>query len=66
MVTGALIMAGGRGQRLYPYTASLPKPLMPIGDKPILEHIIGRLPVRHPRHRARRQTSGAADRDLFR
>jgi NDP-mannose synthase len=43
MVSGALIMAGGRGQRLYPYTAALPKPLMPIGDKPILEHIIRRL-----------------------
>ena len=43
MVSGALIMAGGRGQRLYPFTAALPKPLMPIGDKPILEHIIGRL-----------------------
>ena len=43
MVPGALIMAGGRGQRLYPYTAALPKPLMPIGDKPILEHIILRL-----------------------
>jgi NDP-sugar pyrophosphorylase family protein len=27
MVSGALIMAGGRGQRLYPFTAALPKPL---------------------------------------
>lgn len=39
----ALIMVGGQGQRLYPYTAHLPKPLMPIGDKPILEYIIRRL-----------------------
>lgn len=39
----ALIMVGGRGQRLYPYTAHLPKPLMPVGDRPILEHIIRRL-----------------------
>ena len=37
------VEAGGRGQRLYPFTAALPKPLMPIGDKPILEHIILRL-----------------------
>ncbi len=43
MVSCALIMAGGRGQRLYPYTAALPKPLMPIGDKPILEHVVRRL-----------------------
>ncbi len=37
-----IIMAGGRGTRLYPYTKILPKPLIPIGDKPILEHIIDR------------------------
>lgn len=43
MTTRALIMVGGQGQRLYPYTAHLPKPLMPVGDKPILEHIIRRL-----------------------
>lgn len=43
MTTRALIMVGGQGQRLYPYTAHLPKPLMPIGDKPILEYIIRRL-----------------------
>jgi len=30
-------MAGGKGRRLLPYTAILPKPLMPIGDIPILE-----------------------------
>ncbi len=39
----ALIMVGGRGQRLHPYTAHFPKPLMPIGDKPILECIVRRL-----------------------
>ena len=33
----AIIMAGGKGQRLRPYTAILPKPLMPIGEIPILE-----------------------------
>ena len=35
-----VIMAGGRGPRLYPYTKILPKPLIPIGDIPIVEHII--------------------------
>ncbi len=35
-----VIMAGGLGTRLYPYTKILPKPLIPVGEKPILEHII--------------------------
>ena len=39
----AVIMAGGRGTRLVPYTVSFPKPLMPIGDMPILELLIRRL-----------------------
>ena len=37
-----IIMAGGKGTRLYPYTKILPKPLIPIGDTPIVERIIGR------------------------
>jgi len=37
-----VIMAGGEGSRLAPFTKILPKPLMPIGDKPIIEIIIGR------------------------
>lgn len=37
-----VIMAGGRGTRLHPYTRILPKPLIPIGDIPIAEHIINR------------------------
>lgn len=37
-----VIMAGGEGVRLHPYTKILPKPLMPIGDKPIIEIIIDR------------------------
>lgn len=37
-----VIMAGGEGSRLAPFTKILPKPLMPIGDKPIIEMIIGR------------------------
>ncbi|MGN0348705.1 MAG: nucleotidyltransferase family protein [Roseburia sp.] len=36
----AIIMAGGKGTRLYPYTKILPKPLIPIGDIPIMERII--------------------------
>lgn len=37
-----VIMAGGKGTRLYPYTRILPKPLIPIGETPIMDHIIGR------------------------
>lgn len=37
------IMAGGRGQRLMPLTANTPKPMLHVGDKPILEHNIDRL-----------------------
>lgn len=36
----AVILAGGKGTRLAPYTKVLPKPLMPIGDMPILEVIL--------------------------
>lgn len=39
----AVILAGGRGTRLRPYTVSLPKPLMPIGETPILEIIVRQL-----------------------
>ena len=39
----ALILAGGKGTRLRPYTANLPKPLMPIGDVPILEILVKQL-----------------------
>ena len=35
-----VIMAGGKGTRLYPYTKILPKPLIPIGDTPIVERIM--------------------------
>jgi len=42
----AVILAGGRGTRLRPYTVSLPKPLMPIGEFPILEVIVRQL-TRH-------------------
>ena len=36
----AVVLAGGKGTRLAPYTNILPKPLMPIGDMPILEVLI--------------------------
>lgn len=39
----AIIMAGGRGQRLQPLTDSTPKPLLKIGSKTILEHNLDRL-----------------------
>jgi len=39
----AIIMAGGRGARLKPLTDNVPKPLLKIGDKPIIEHNIDRL-----------------------
>ncbi len=35
-----VIMAGGKGTRLYPYTRILPKPLIPIGETPIIERVI--------------------------
>jgi len=39
----AVIMAGGFGKRLAPLTSDLPKPMLPIGDKPVLELIISQL-----------------------
>ena len=39
----AVILAGGKGRRLAPYTTILPKPLMPIGDVPILEVVVRQL-----------------------
>jgi NDP-sugar pyrophosphorylase family protein len=39
----AIILAGGKGTRLAPYTTILPKPLMPIGDIPILEIVMRQL-----------------------
>lgn len=39
----AVILAGGKGTRLRPYTIAIPKPLVPVGDKPILELILLKL-----------------------
>ena len=40
-----VIMAGGKGTRLEPFTRVLPKPLIPVGDKPVIDHIIDRFRV---------------------
>jgi NDP-sugar pyrophosphorylase family protein len=39
----AVILAGGKGVRLRPFTVNFPKPLMPLGDHPIIEVLIARL-----------------------
>jgi len=39
----AIVLAGGKGTRLAPYTTVLPKPLMPVGDKSILDIIVRQL-----------------------
>ena len=41
----SIILAGGKGTRLAPYTVVLPKPLVPLGDRPILEILL--LQLRH-------------------
>jgi NDP-mannose synthase len=42
-MTDVVVLAGGRGTRLAPYTTVFPKPLMPIGDRPVLEILLRRL-----------------------
>ncbi|HPM25506.1 MAG TPA: sugar phosphate nucleotidyltransferase, partial [Phycisphaerae bacterium] len=39
----AVILAGGKGTRLKPYTTCFPKPLMPIGEMPIIEVVLRQL-----------------------
>jgi NDP-sugar pyrophosphorylase family protein len=39
----AVVFAGGEGARLLPYTSVLPKPLLPVGDRPVLEIIVAQL-----------------------
>lgn len=45
-----VLMAGGEGQRLRPLTENTPKPLLKIGDKPIIEHVLDRLRENGIRH----------------
>ncbi len=42
-VLQAVVMAGGRGTRLHPLTENTPKPMLPVGDRPLMERIIRRL-----------------------
>ncbi len=42
----AVILAGGKGTRLRPFTTSLPKPLVPVGDLPIIEIVLRQLKAR--------------------
>lgn len=46
LATTVVLMAGGRGQRLYPLTKDVPKPMLPIGGVPLLEIILRRLASR--------------------
>lgn len=39
----ALVMAGGRGSRILPLTSDTPKPMLPVGDRPLMEQMIQRL-----------------------
>jgi NDP-sugar pyrophosphorylase family protein len=43
MSTRTVILAGGKGSRLGPYTTVLPKPLLPVGDQAILDIVVGQL-----------------------
>ncbi len=43
MARRAVVLAGGKGTRLRPYTTVLPKPLMPVGDRPILDIVVRQL-----------------------
>ena len=36
----AVILAGGLGTRLQPYTFFIPKPMLPLGNKPLLEYLV--------------------------
>jgi NDP-sugar pyrophosphorylase family protein len=42
----AVLLAGGKGSRLAPYTAVLPKPLLPLGDRAIVDIVVGQLSAR--------------------
>jgi NDP-sugar pyrophosphorylase family protein len=43
LIRQAVIMAGGKGTRLHPYSVLFPKPLMPLGDMPIMELLLRRM-----------------------
>ena len=39
----ALVLVGGRGTRLQPFTFSIPKPLLPVGETPLLQLVVEQL-----------------------
>ena len=45
-VMNAVIMAGGEGSRLRPLTSNMPKPMLPVANRPFLEHMLAHL-ARH-------------------
>jgi len=73
MTMDALVMAGGRGTRLQPLTFSLPKPLLPVGERPIVEILVRQLAaqefsrvfvsVGHKGHLIKTYFAGAAEPD---
>lgn len=46
----AVVMAGGFGTRLHPLTAETPKPMLPVGGRPLLEHVVDQLRACGIRH----------------
>src|SRR5205085_9110251 len=43
VVVKAVVMAGGEGTRLRPLTSNQPKPMMPMANRPLMEHVVRRL-----------------------
>ena len=39
-MTKAIVLCGGKGTRLRPYTYTIPKPMLPLGKTPILEYVL--------------------------
>ena len=67
LMEDVVVLAGGTGTRLRPYTTVLPKPLMPVGDMPVLEILLRRLAAAGLRPRQpRSRLPGRADRGVLR
>ena len=63
----AVILAGGEGTRLRPLTSNQPKPMMPLVNRPMLEHIVTLLdPPRLRRHRGHGRVPRQPDPRLLR